>query len=78
MKARGAFTIAIHEGNDNIEKMVDESIVIPRLNNSELFAIPSTIVLQMISYYAASGKEIDGEPINPDRPKNLAKSVTVA
>ena len=78
MKARGAFSIAVHEGNENIEKMVDESIVIPKLNNSELFAIPATIVLQMISYYAASGKEINGERINPDRPKNLAKSVTVA
>ena len=78
MKARGALTVAIHEENENITKMVDESIVIPPLKNAELFAIPATIVLQMISYYAASGKEIDGETINPDKPKNLAKSVTVA
>lgn len=78
MKARGAFTIAIHEGSELIEKMVDHSIAIPRLSNSELFAIPATIVLQMISYYTASGKEINGEMINPDRPRNLAKSVTVA
>ena len=78
MKARGAYTIAIHEGNENINKMVDESIEIPVLNNSELFAIPATIVLQMISYYTASGKEVNGELLNPDKPRNLAKSVTVA
>lgn len=78
MKARGSFTIVVHEGNEQVEKMAEETIIIPKLMNSELFAIPATIVLQMISYYAASGKEINNEMINPDRPRNLAKSVTVA
>jgi glucosamine--fructose-6-phosphate aminotransferase (isomerizing) len=78
MKARGAYSIVINEGNENIAQMADESIVIPKLKNSELFAIPASIVLQMISYYAASGKELNGEMINPDKPKNLAKSVTVS
>lgn len=77
MSARGAYTIVIHEGDENVERVADLSIKIPELRNSELAFIPQSVVTQLIAYYAAAGKLLNGIPINPDKPKNLAKSVTV-
>ena len=52
------------------------SVVLPK--NPELFSIPAAVVLQLISYYCAAGKKVDGEYLSPDKPRNLAKSVTVS
>ncbi len=72
VKARKGKIIAIcNEGDEEIKKMADFAIEIPE--TLEIFSpILSVIPLQLISYYIAEerGCEID-------KPKNLAKSVTV-
>ena len=72
VKARGAFVLAVTcEGNREIEKAADYVIYIPITNRfftNSLAIIP----LQLFSYYVAVGKGCD-----VDKPRNLAKSVTV-
>ncbi|OLS27547.1 MAG: Glutamine--fructose-6-phosphate aminotransferase [isomerizing] [Candidatus Heimdallarchaeota archaeon LC_3] len=78
MAARGAKTITILEEDEHIERETDIAIKIPKLRNEELMFIPATVVTQLIAYYAAAGKRIKGKEINPDKPKNLSKVVTVS
>ena len=72
VKARGAFVMAVTiEGNKAIEKAADYVIYIPETNpyfTNSLAIIP----LQLFSYYVAVGRGCD-----VDKPRNLAKSVTV-
>ncbi|MFP3156357.1 glutamine--fructose-6-phosphate transaminase (isomerizing) [Lachnospiraceae bacterium ZAX-1] len=72
VRTRGAFVLAItNEGNTEIEKASDYVIYIPQTNQyftNSLAIIP----LQLFSYYVALGKGCD-----VDKPRNLAKSVTV-
>ena len=72
VKARGAFVLAVtNEGNHDIEKVADYVIYIPKthpLLANSLAIIP----LQLFGYYVAVGKGCD-----VDKPRNLAKSVTV-
>ena len=72
VKARGAFLLAVtNEGNNEIEKAADYVIYIPKTNDyftNSLAIIP----LQLFGYYVAVGKGCD-----VDKPRNLAKSVTV-
>ncbi|MED9904754.1 MAG: glutamine--fructose-6-phosphate transaminase (isomerizing) [Lachnospiraceae bacterium] len=72
VKARGAFVMAITcEGNKAIEKAADYITYIPETN--PYFANSLAIIpLQLFSYYVAVGKGCD-----VDKPRNLAKSVTV-
>lgn len=72
VKARGAFVMAITcEGNKAIEKAADYVIYIPETN--PYFANSLAIIpLQLFGYYVAVGKGCD-----VDKPRNLAKSVTV-
>ena len=72
VKARGAFVLAVtNEGNHDIEKVADYVIYIPKTH--PLFANSLAIVpLQLFGYYVAVGKGCD-----VDKPRNLAKSVTV-
>ncbi|MBC2397561.1 glutamine--fructose-6-phosphate transaminase (isomerizing) [Clostridium tetanomorphum] len=69
---RGAHVLGLaFEGNESIEKTVDSVIYLPRIN--PLFApLLSVIPLQLFSYYVAVQKGCD-----VDKPRNLAKSVTV-
>lgn len=72
VKARGANVLAIAlEGNTEIEKVADEVIFVPRTHwmfTSVLENIPQ----QLFAYYIACGLGHD-----VDKPRNLAKSVTV-
>lgn len=70
--ARGAFVMAVTcEGNRAIEKVSDYVIYIPETN--PLFANSLAIIpLQLFGYYVAVGRGCD-----VDKPRNLAKSVTV-
>jgi len=77
MKARGAHVIGVNPSLDDFRVIVDESIEYPALTYEFLHFIPQAVILQVISYYAAAGKIVKGTPINPDKPRNLAKSVTV-
>jgi glucosamine--fructose-6-phosphate aminotransferase (isomerizing) len=72
IKARDATVIAIaSEGNDNVDQLADLVIRIPDACEY-ISPIMSTIVLQLFAYYVALDR---GCPI--DKPRNLAKSVTV-
>ena len=72
VKARKGKVIAIAtEGDENIKKIVDEVIYIPE-TLTPLTPILAVIPLQILSYYAAVKLGLD-----VDRPRNLAKSVTV-
>lgn len=72
VKARGAFVLAVTvEGNIEMEKAADYVIYIPETNpyfTNSLAIIP----LQLFGYYVSVGKGCD-----VDKPRNLAKSVTV-
>ncbi len=72
LRSRGAFVLAVtNDGNTEIEKAADYVIYIPQTNRyftNSLAIIP----LQLFSYYVSVGKGCD-----VDKPRNLAKSVTV-
>jgi len=72
VKARGPRVIAIAEENDTeIEKHADFVLRFP--SNSSMFScIPITVILQLFAYHVAN---LRGCSI--DKPRNLAKSVTV-
>jgi glucosamine--fructose-6-phosphate aminotransferase (isomerizing) len=70
VKARGAYVIAI-DCWGSITGDCDESIKISK-SNSYLSPIFSVIPLQLLAYYSAIFRDK-----NVDRPRNLAKSVTV-
>ena len=71
VKARGAHVIIVASDNINIDKEIyDEIISIPY--NKYLLPILSIISMQLLSYYVAKEKKCD-----IDKPRNLAKSVTV-
>lgn len=72
VKARGAVIIAIaEEGDTAIESEADHVIYVPKCDS---LVMPSETVvpLQLFAYYVASLKGLD-----IDKPRNLAKSVTV-
>jgi glucosamine--fructose-6-phosphate aminotransferase (isomerizing) len=72
VKTRGAFVMAVtNYGHKEIEKSADYVIYIPKTNRyftNSLAIIP----LQLFGYYVSLGRGLD-----VDKPRNLAKSVTV-
>ena len=72
VKARGARVVTITvDGNTAVEECSDEVIYLPRLNpvfTPSLQVVP----MQMLGYYMAIDRGCD-----VDKPRNLAKSVTV-
>jgi glutamine---fructose-6-phosphate transaminase (isomerizing) len=72
VKARKGIVIAvINEGEEEIEKLADYVIKVPETIN-EFSPILNVIPLQLLAYYIADYKGLD-----VDKPRNLAKSVTV-
>lgn len=72
VKARGAFVFSVaQEGNENQLKDADEVILIPKCMD-ELAPILTIVPLQLLAYHIAKLRGCD-----IDKPKNLAKSVTV-
>lgn len=72
VKARHGIIIAIITQGDNvISKLADYVIEIPE-TKSQLLPLISVVPLQLLSYYVAIKRNCD-----VDRPRNLAKSVTV-
>jgi glucosamine--fructose-6-phosphate aminotransferase (isomerizing) len=72
VKARAAPVLAIAGTDDTeIEKYVDVVIRVPATDEL-LYPILSSVVVQLLAYYTADAL---GCPI--DKPRNLAKSVTV-
>ncbi|MFA6158170.1 MAG: glutamine--fructose-6-phosphate transaminase (isomerizing) [Candidatus Paceibacterota bacterium] len=72
IKARkGKVIVVATEGNASIEKLADDVFFIPKTLEM-LTPILAVVPLQLFAYYAAVAKGL-----NVDRPRNLAKSVTV-
>jgi glucosamine--fructose-6-phosphate aminotransferase (isomerizing) len=73
MKARGASIISVIENGDtDLSTLSDHSFTIPKGVEPEFSILPYIVPLQLFSYYMATRKGYD-----PDKPRNLAKSVTV-
>ncbi len=72
VKTRGAFVMAVtNTGNTDVEKAADYVVYIPKTN--KYFANSLAIIpLQLFGYYVSVGRGCD-----VDKPRNLAKSVTV-
>ena len=72
VKAREAVVIGIGmKGDEELSKHVDHTIYVPRANKF-IAPILAVIPLQLLAYYAAITRGAD-----VDKPRNLAKSVTV-
>ena len=72
VKTRGAFVMAVTTvGNTEVEKAADYVVYLPETN--PIFANSLAIIpLQLFGYYVSIGRGLD-----VDKPRNLAKSVTV-
>ncbi|MBS6516668.1 MAG: glutamine--fructose-6-phosphate transaminase (isomerizing) [Clostridium sp.] len=72
VKTRGAFVMALtNEDNKDMEQTADYVIKVPKTNR--FFANSLAIIpLQLFAYYVSLGRGLD-----VDKPRNLAKSVTV-
>jgi glucosamine--fructose-6-phosphate aminotransferase (isomerizing) len=70
IRARGGPIVAVGHSPD-LEEIADHALLVPK-TEPELDPMLLTIPLQMLAYYAALGRGLD-----IDKPRNLAKSVTV-
>lgn len=72
IKARkGPLLAVVTEGNETVQHLVDDVLTIPEtLEQTQPILV--AIVMQLFSYYVAVARDFD-----VDRPRNLAKSVTV-
>jgi glucosamine--fructose-6-phosphate aminotransferase (isomerizing) len=72
VKARGAYVFAIaKEGNTEVESVADYTMYIPKVSDI-LAPVVAITPLQLLAYYMSVEKGCD-----VDKPRNLAKSVTV-
>ena len=72
VKARGAYVVLVSMDEEvNDPSICDKHIRIPRLE-PEFTAFATAVILQLIAYYTSEAKGLD-----VDKPRNLAKSVTV-
>lgn len=70
VRARGAYTIVITNSPALAKHVADDTIIIP--SNGVLTSLLAAIPLQLIAYEISVLRGID-----PDKPRNLAKAVTV-
>ncbi|MFH1056517.1 MAG: glutamine--fructose-6-phosphate transaminase (isomerizing) [Candidatus Micrarchaeota archaeon] len=68
-KSRGAKIIGVSDGEN---ANYDVLIRLPKMENPLLYAVVEVVPLQLLAYYSAVERGRD-----PDKPRNLAKSVTV-
>ena len=72
VKARGAYVILIsHDDNEESKEVCDKQIKIPA-SDSAMSVFATAAIVQLIAYYTSDAKGLD-----VDKPRNLAKSVTV-
>ena len=72
LKARGAYVIAITQrSSTQIKSVADDVLYIDDIYN-DACVIPAVVLLQLLAYYVSVLKGLD-----VDKPRNLAKSVTV-
>jgi glucosamine--fructose-6-phosphate aminotransferase (isomerizing) len=68
---RGRIIAVATEGDAELSKLTDDVIVVPAVRD-EFSPIVNVAALQLLAYYAARARGTD-----IDKPRNLAKSVTV-
>lgn len=74
MKARGARIISVIEEEDKEIQLISDTVFrIPKATDNFFKQIVYIVPLQLFAYYMAVRKGLD-----PDKPRNLAKAVTVA
>lgn len=72
VKARGAYVILLtKENNVTDQDVYDVQLPLPELDDM-FMVFPAAVALQLIAYYTSVNKGVD-----VDKPRNLAKSVTV-
>ncbi len=72
VKARGAYVVLVSMDEEvNDPSICDQHIRLPKMD-SEFTSFATAVVLQLVSYYTSEAKGLD-----VDKPRNLAKSVTV-
>lgn len=72
VKARGAYVVLVSmEEEVNDPSICDQHIRLPKMD-SEFTSFATAVVLQLVAYYTSEAKGLD-----VDKPRNLAKSVTV-
>ena len=72
VKARGAYVILLSKDKEITDPSIcDVHINLPDVSD-EFTIFESVVIFQLIAYYTSVGKGL-----NPDQPRNLAKSVTV-
>jgi len=72
VKARGAYVLTVaKEGHKSVEKVSDEVFFIPQTSD-ELAPLLAIVPMQLFAYYVSA---LRGNDV--DKPRNLAKSVTV-
>ncbi len=69
IKARGATVIGVSDRNNDL---YDHWIELPKIQEKHLYPLIEVISLQIMAYLVAVRRKVD-----PDYPRNLAKSVTV-
>eukprot|EP00485_Elphidium_margaritaceum_P008201 CAMPEP_0202686498 /NCGR_PEP_ID=MMETSP1385-20130828/2258_1 /ASSEMBLY_ACC=CAM_ASM_000861 /TAXON_ID=933848 /ORGANISM="Elphidium margaritaceum" /LENGTH=707 /DNA_ID=CAMNT_0049341083 /DNA_START=152 /DNA_END=2275 /DNA_ORIENTATION=- len=72
IEARGAQMIYITDNRELLTGLSQTDKIIEIPNNGPLTALLAVIPLQLIAYYLAQARGVD-----PDKPRNLAKAVTV-
>ena len=71
VKSRGAYVVVVTSEEKDVSKVANDTIYIPK-TNKYFYPSLSVIPLQLIGYYITVSKGLD-----VDKPRNLAKSVTV-
>ena len=72
VKARGAYVVLVSmDEEENDPSICDQHIRLPQMD-SEFTSFATAVVLQLVAYYTSEAKGLD-----VDKPRNLAKSVTV-
>ena len=71
VKSRGSYNLVIAPSNLDVNKVADYKLIIPE-TNKYFYPSLTVIPLQLIGYYISLSKGLD-----VDKPRNLAKSVTV-
>ena len=72
VKARGAYVVLVSMDEEvNDPSICDQHISLPKMD-SEFTSFATAVVLQLVAYYTSEAKGLD-----VDKPRNLAKSVTV-
>src|SRR5690606_33794624 len=69
IKARGATVIGVSDRNSDL---YDHWIELPKIKEEHLYPLIEVVPLQILAYLVAVSRKVD-----PDYPRNLAKSVTV-